>query len=146
MAQVDVRSNSAFTGQSQRCNLSTTAIRDIDLTTTAKIVWTVDSAEIGAVNACLTILNSGSVSITLTAFVCNDLSYIASNAGRVTLSELYSEADASIGLPLTITAGSTDHVILGYKNQPMLTTFRFWNFLLASASATATCSIFGNAH
>lgn len=146
MAQVDVRSGTVFTGQSQRCQLSTIAVRTIDLTTTAKVVWTVDSAEIGAVNACLTILNSGSVSIVLTAFVGNDSDYIASNAGRVALTELYSEADAAIPLPLTITAGSTDHVILGYRNQPMLSTFRFWNFLLASASATATASIFGNAH
>jgi hypothetical protein len=146
MAQKDEGLNSRFTGQSQRCQLSRAAFTGIPLTTTAQIVWCIDSAEIGGVNSCLTIFNAGAVSIVLTAFVGNDQDYIPSAAGRVALTELFSEADVSIALPLTITAGSTDHVIFGYKNQPMLTTFRYWNFLLASASATSTASIFGNAH
>jgi hypothetical protein len=142
----DVRSNTAFTGQSQRCQLSTRAETLIAISATAKNVWCIDSAEAGGVNASLTIFNSGATDIVLTAFVCNDNDYIPSAAGRVALTALFSEADASIALPLTIAAGATDYVIFGYKNQPMLTTFRYWNFVLATASGVSTASVFGNVH
>lgn len=149
MAQKDERSGgTVFTGQSQRCQLSTMAITGLAITTADLIVWTIDSAEIGAVNASLTIYNhtASAATVRLTAFVGNDNDYIPSAAGRVSLTQLYSEADVAIPLALSIAAGATDHVILGYKNQPMYTCFRYWNFIIDTAASTATVSIFGNAH
>lgn len=134
-----------FAGTSQRAQLATMFAPDLAITTVDKVVWIIDTAEIGAVNACITVHNTGGTTVRLNAFVSNDKDRIASGAGRVALTELFSEADASLSLPLSITAGSIDHAILGYKNQPMLTTFRYWGFWIDTASGTSTVDLYGNA-
>lgn len=134
-----------FAGVSQRAQLATCFRPDLTITTDDQIVWLIDTAEIGAVNACITIHNKGSTAVRLNAFVSNDKDRIASAAGRVALTELFSEADASLALPLTINGTTVDHAILGYKNQPMLTTFRYWGFYLDTASGSSTVDVYGNA-
>lgn len=134
-----------FAGVSQRAQLATCFRPDLIITTDDQVVWLLDSAEIGAINACITINNKGSTAVRLNAFVSNDKDHIASAAGRVALTQLYNEADGAIALPLTINGTTVDHAILGYKNQPMLTTFRYWGFYLDTASGSSTVDVYGNA-
>lgn len=139
------RDSSAFCGTSQRCQLATLYIPEFAVSTTAARFWQLDSAEIGAVNACITVFNSGSTTIRVRCYVSNDKDAIPSNAGRVTLSNLYDETDTTQALPFSITAGSTKHLILSYKEQPILTTFRYWDFYLDTAASTSTAFVYGNA-
>lgn len=133
-----------FAGQTQRANVGYCAKEGIAVSTTAVTFWMIDTANMGGVNCSLTVYNSGSTTIRLRGYVCNDNLLIPSNGGRITLSGVYDETDSTVSLPLSITAGSTDHIVFGYKQQPQYTTFRWWIWTLDTASGTSTASAFGN--
>lgn len=139
------RESSRYAGTSQRCQLSTLYLPEIAVTTTVQTIWQLDSAEIGAVGCCLTIFVPTATTVVVNCFVSNDADAIPSNAGRVTLANVYDETEASRSLPFSITTGLTKHFILSYKNQAILTTFRYWNWTLNVASGTSTAFAYGNA-
>lgn len=145
MSFQDSRDAGQFAGTSQRAQLTTAFVPGMTINTTEQKVWMIDTAETGAVDACITIHNKGSQAVRLRAYVSNDKEHIPSNAGRVALTELFSEADASLSLPLTINGTTVDHAILGYKNQPMLTAFRYWWFTLDTAANSSTVDVYGKA-
>lgn len=134
-----------FEGTTQRAQVGTFFEPSFAVDTTERDLCIVDSAELGAVNFCMTVKNTGSTTIAIDAYVSNDKNHIASAAGWVNLANVYDEADVSVSLPQNITAGSIEHYIFGYKNQPMLTTFRYWRFTVKTAAGTSTCDMYGNA-
>lgn len=146
MANSTRDSNSfGYDGTSQRCQLGTFLQLGFAVTSTEQDLCIVDSSEIGAVNFCLTVKNTGATTIAIDAYVSNDKNHIASGAGWINLANVYDEADASVSLPQNITAGSIEHYIFGYKQQPQLTTFRYWRFTVKTSSGTSTCDSYGNA-
>jgi hypothetical protein len=130
------RESSRHVGTTQRCQLATLYLPEISVTSTAQTIWMLDSAEIGAVNACLTVFVPGSTTVVVTCFVSNDADAIPSNAGRVTLANVFDETDTTRSLPFNVTSGLTKHFVLSYKEQPIITTFRYWSWQLSSASTT----------
>lgn len=142
-------SSNAFgmTGTTERCQVTTDFRESVAVTTTETSLFKLDSAQFGGTSCCVTIYNrTGSASsIRIRAYVSNDNGRLASNAGRVTLAAAYDEDDASVALPLTLAADAVAHLIVGYKQQPQLTTFRFWEFTVDVASGTATIDAYINA-
>lgn len=139
--------STGMTGTTERCMVTTDFREAVAVTTTETSLFKIDSAQFGGVAMCVTIRNrSGSASsIRIRAYVSNDNGRMASNVGRVTLSAAYDETDTSVSLPHTLAANSVKHLIVGYKQQPQLTTFRFWEFTVDVASGSATIDAYINA-
>jgi hypothetical protein len=136
-----------FAATTERGKVTSRFQEGVAVTTTQANLFTLDSAQFGGVSMCLTVFNraASASSVRVRMYVSNDNLRITSNGGRVTLANAYGEDDASISLPVTIAAGATDHLILGYKQQPQLTTFRFWHVDIDVASGSATVDYYFNA-
>lgn len=134
-----------FAGTTLRSKVSTYFVEGLAVTTSEKDLIVFDTAEMGGVNCSITFHNlaTSASSIRIRGYVCNDNRRLPSNAGRITLANVYDETDASVSLPLTIAAGSTDHIVFGYKQQPQYTTFRYWIFTVDVAAGSATCHVYG---
>jgi len=110
------------------------------VSTTARDLFVIDSAEFGGVSCALTVFNraASAASVRLRLYVSNDRGRIGSSAGWITVSTVYDESNASVSLPLTIAAGATDFVVFDYASLPKLTAFRFWRWTIDTAASTAT--------
>ena len=135
------RDNNAFgfAPKSQRGDLVTGFNTDVAASTTEATLFTFDTANFGGVSGSITIKNTGAASIRIRAYVSNDN---GRSSGWITLANVYGEDDVSIALPLTITAGSVDHLVLYYGQQPAYTTFRYWKFTVDTAASTSTCDYY----
>lgn len=110
------------------------------VSTTSRDLFIIDSAEFGGVSCALTVFNraASAASVRLDLYVGNDRGRIGSSAGWINVANVYDESAASVSLPLTIAAGSTDFVVLDYASLPKLTAFRFWRWTIDTAANTAT--------
>lgn len=149
MAQVlntDTKDNNSFgfNGKTQRGQVSTDFVEAFSCDTTQRPFLVIDSASIGGVNCVLTVFNraASAASVRIRLYVSNDNGRLASNAGRVTVSSVYDETESSVSLPKTIAANAAFHFSFNYKNQAILTTFRFWHWVADCAANTASIDAF----
>jgi hypothetical protein len=129
-----------YSSMTERGNLSFSRVMAFPVTTTETNILVIDSGALGLHSVSITLKNThASVAINLDVYVSNDK---GESSGWLNLANAYDEADVSVALPLAIAAGATDHIILGYKNQPQYTLFRYWRFTVATGANTSTCNIY----
>jgi len=147
MANYEQKDNNSFgfSGTTGRAKVTTDFRDTFAVTTTETELLKLDSAQFGGVSCCMTVFNraASAASVRIRAYVSNDNFRTSTNT--VALANVYDETDTTVSLPKTIAAGAAFHFIFGYKQQPQLTTFRFWKFTVDVAANTATVDAYINA-